>query len=95
MRFQPKTPQIAHPKPPETILLPGQVKRLTQWSKMRQKAILSAWQGVCSPRIAIKHMCLECCGEDRIVIHECADRCCPLWHFRPFRRKDKNDSPTP
>lgn len=72
--------------PPETALLPAQVKRLGHWGKSRHKALKRAWEGVCSPRAAIKLQCLDCCGEDEVAVSECADRCCPLWHFRPFQR---------
>lgn len=36
---------------------------------------------------AIKCQCLDCMGLDRQGISECGDRKCPLWKFRPFRKK--------
>jgi hypothetical protein len=68
-------------------LTAAQAKRLSHWSTSRHKAVKHSWQGVCSPRQAIRLQCLDCCGEDEKGVAECADRCCPLWHFRPFQRK--------
>lgn len=72
---------------------PGQVKRLDHWGKSRHKQLKRSWQGLCSPRVAIRLQCLDCCGEDEDAVGCCGDRCCPLWHFRPFQhRKEKNVS---
>jgi hypothetical protein len=46
-----------------------------------------AMSGRCSPRVAIKAQCLDCQGLDRQGVATCGDRCCPLWHFRPFQRR--------
>ena len=73
----------------ETILTPSQVKRLGQWGKTRRRAVESLYRGVGSPRKAIKYFCLDCVGEEIAAIRECGDRCCPLWHFRPFQEKAK------
>jgi hypothetical protein len=98
----PAAPRVAHSTPAASVpmrmenrsalpldgaLTPAQVKRLSQWGITRQKAVKRSWQGVCSPRAAIKVQCLDCCGEDERAITECGDRCCPLWHFRPFQRR--------
>lgn len=83
---------------PETILTPRQVERLARWSPKRQKLVKSLYQGVASPRMAIKAHCLECVGEDLDALRECADNCCPLFQFRPFRKcpagttKNKNQN---
>jgi hypothetical protein len=73
--------------PPGEPLTAAQVKRLAQWSPKRHSAIKRLWQGVGSRPLAVRMFCLECVGEDTSAITECADRCCPLWHFRPFQRK--------
>ncbi len=41
----------------------------------------------CSPRQAIKAMCIECMGMDRGEVARCTSYACPLWHFRPFQNK--------
>jgi hypothetical protein len=43
--------------------------------------------GQVSPRTAIKAQCLDCMGLDREGVAECRDQCCPLWHFRPYRKE--------
>lgn len=48
-----------------------------------------AMAGRCSPRMAIKAQCLDCQGLDREGVRSCGDRCCPLWHFRPFQRSSR------
>lgn len=73
--------------PLDTALSPSQVKRLNQWGITRRNGVKRAWSGHCSPRHAIKMQCLDCQGEDEQGIADCGDRCCPLWHFRPFQRK--------
>lgn len=74
---------------PEPVLTPSQVKRLTFWSKARQKAILSAWCRRSSPRMCIRLMCLECVGEDIEAIKGCVANTCPLWWHRPFVDRPK------
>jgi hypothetical protein len=70
----------------ETVLIPQQVKRIGQWSPKRQNLVKRCFSGGATRATAIKLMCLDCCGEDVSVVRECGDRCCPLWHFRPFQR---------
>jgi hypothetical protein len=72
--------------PQGEALTAAQAKRLSHWSTSRHKAVKRSWQGVCSPRQAIKLQCLDCCGEDEKGVAECADDCCPLRAFRPFQR---------
>ncbi len=43
--------------------------------------------GQVSPRMAIKAQCLDCMGLDREAVAGCADRKCPLWHFRPYQKR--------
>jgi hypothetical protein len=71
---------------------PSQVIRLGKWQQRHRKQLKRSWEGVCSPRQAIKLQCLDCCGEDTVAIKECGDRCCPLWKFRPFQPKERQDS---
>lgn len=76
----------------ESSLTPEQVKRLQWWTKPRHKAIKRAWRGVCSPRVAIKLQCLECCGEYQDAITGCTAMTCPLWKFRPFQTLSKKET---
>lgn len=69
-------------------LTPEQVKRLDWWGKSRHRALKRSWQGVCSPRVAIRLQCLECCGEDELAVTGCTSRTCPLWQFRPFQKRN-------
>ena len=36
---------------------------------------------------AIKAMCVECMGVDKVAVKECGSRLCPLWKFRPYQAK--------
>lgn len=78
--------QDKHPGAVETILTPSQVKRLGQWAPSRQGRLKRLFLGVSKSRKqAIQFQCLDCTGEDTKAITHCGDRCCPLWHFRPFQ----------
>jgi hypothetical protein len=69
------------------VLTPSQARRLTHWLPSRQNMIKRLWAGKGGRKLAINMQCLDCCGEDVESVRTCADRCCPLWHFRPFQRK--------
>jgi len=71
----------------QRALTPGQARRLGHWTRKRHKSLKRAWEGLCSPRQAIKLQCLECVGEDVPSITTCTAECCPLWHFRPYQHK--------
>jgi hypothetical protein len=71
----------------ETTLTPNQASRLERWSERRREPVKRAWQGLCSPRAAIKLFCLECTGEDVESVRLCPARTCPLWKYRPFQKK--------
>ena len=62
-------------------------KRLTQWLPSRHGMIKRLWSGGGGRKLAITMQCLDCCGEDVEAVRTCADRCCPLWHFRPFQHR--------
>jgi hypothetical protein len=68
-------------------LTPSQAKRLTQWLISRRNMIKRLWAGKGGRKLAINMQCLDCQGEDVDGVRTCGDRCCPLWHFRPFQRK--------
>jgi hypothetical protein len=36
----------------------------------------------------IEAQCLDCIGLDKDAIRNCGDRCCPLWHVRPYRNNE-------
>lgn len=81
------TPPSAPPSGLAAHLWPSYHQRLAQWGEKRKDAIKRVWQGVGSPRNAIKFQCLECAGECVEAITDCSDRFCPLWKFRPFQTK--------
>jgi hypothetical protein len=39
----------------------------------------------CTPRQAIKAMCLECVGWSQKEVELCPATACPLWDHRPFK----------
>ena len=80
------TPKKRPPRLPEGVLVPAQVKRIGTWGKSVSGLLKRCYLRQASPRQAIKAQCLDCCAEDKRAIRECADRCCPLWHFRPYQR---------
>lgn len=43
------------------------------------------FEGVTSPRQAIKAKCLDCSHHDRREISLCGVATCPLWAYRPFQ----------
>jgi hypothetical protein len=79
-------PKVA---PPSGPLTPAQARRLSQWGTLHRSLIQRCWAGKASPRQAIKAQCNECVGEDRQAVVECADRCCPLWRYRPYQESDR------
>lgn len=77
-----------HGNHPGAALLPAQVKRLNNWRPSRRNAIKRLWFGKGGRKLAIHMQCLDCCGEEVEAVRTCADRCCPLWRFRPFQQRD-------
>ena len=69
------------------VLTPTQVRRLAQWLPSRRNMLKRLWAGKGGRKLAINMQCLDCCGEDVESVRNCGDKCCPLWHFRPFQRK--------
>lgn len=52
------------------------------------KALFSRiFGGVGTRNQAIKAMCLECVGFDRLAVTDCTAYACPLWRYRPFQKK--------
>ena len=45
------------------------------------------YNGQAGARVAIKAMCLQCCGLDQPAITECTATECPLWGYRPYQPK--------
>lgn len=52
-----------------------------------QALLKRCFTGKCSPRTAIKGMCLECVGFERKAVTECTAYACPIWHFRPYQER--------
>ena len=75
--------------PPGRVLTPSEARRLAQWRPSRQNMIKRCWQGQAGRKLAITMQCLDCCGEDVAGVRTCGDRCCPLWHFRPYQHKER------
>jgi hypothetical protein len=76
--------------PEKQNFIPRGVRRLQVIKEMAPslyKLFSLVAAGKCSPRQAIKANCLDCQGLDRAGVATCGDRCCPLWHFRPFQKK--------
>ena len=48
--------------------------------------IQKAFDGVASPRQAIKAKCLDCGGFMRAEVAHCQVIHCPLWPYRPYQR---------
>ena len=67
------------------VLTPEQVQRLRNWNQSRRAQIKRLWARKGGRKLAIHMTCLDCCGEDSQAVGQCGDRCCPLWHFRPFQ----------
>lgn len=82
----PNASQVA-PEPPAAFqMTPAQASRLSRWGVRYRNSLRASWSGQASKRTAIQLQCLDCCGEDVEVIKTCADRCCPLWRYRPYQR---------
>lgn len=65
-------------------LTPSQSKRLANhWSPKHRPLVLRCWNRQAGPQGAIKCQCLDCQGGDLEAVRACADRCCPLWRYRP------------
>ena len=74
--------------PPKQAVWTPRSHRLLQTVAKEHRSRLALFQKVYEGRSeAIKAFCLTCQGFDETGIRERGDRCCPLWHFRPFRRK--------
>jgi hypothetical protein len=67
--------------------LKGLLDRRVPQSSMFRGVFDRVLAGSAPRSTAIKAMCLNCCGLDRIAVEECKDMLCPLWHHRPFQRK--------
>lgn len=60
-----------------------------QREKQVPQSLLATYQkSVKSKAAAIKSFCIECTGYDRKVVRDCSDTGCPLWHHRPYQKKD-------
>ena len=66
---------------------PRVAKRLSDMPVSARLGYIRAASGVASPRQAIKAFCYECCGYDRHAVTTCPARVCPLWPYRPGRRR--------
>ena len=77
----------ARPELPETILTPKQRVRLQSRGESVRNLFRKCFLKSAKPKQAIKAFCLDCMVEDKSAIGECGDRCCPLWHFRPYQKK--------
>lgn len=68
--------------------------RLATTPESARGHFVAAWSGKCSPRRAIKALCLECVGFDRQFIADCTAWACPLWNFRPYQHKTTSRAKT-
>jgi len=44
---------------------------------------------------SIEAKCYECCGYCVDGVKPCTIKGCPLWPYSPFRKTEKQDSPSP
>ncbi len=42
-----------------------------------------------SAAAGIKAKCIDCCCGQRVEVEKCSDVACPLWEYRPYRKKQK------
>lgn len=61
------------------------IQRREAAPKRYRKLHKNATDGKCSPRSAIRLMCLVCVGYQVNEVKLCTDRACPLFAYRPFR----------
>ena len=79
--------RVARSGLPESVLTPHQHKRLASRGESVRSLFRKCFLKSANPRQCIKAFCLDCMGEDKSAIGECGDRCCPLWHYRPYQKK--------
>ena len=84
---QPRPARRTRAKLAETSLTTKQANRLATRGESVRSVFRKCFLNSANPRQAIKAFCLDCMGEDKQAIGECGDRCCPLWHFRPYQQK--------
>lgn len=60
-------------------------KRLEDMPESYRANYLKAVEGKSRP-CAVKAMCLECMGWQRIEVKNCPSIACPLYNYRPYRR---------
>ena len=75
-------------------VLPGALRRLEvieRQNPARLALFTKIYQGRATRNQCIKGQCLDCMGFDSAAVRDCADRLCPLWCFRPFQRKQKQE----
>jgi hypothetical protein len=69
-------------------LTPRQARVVATAPQTAQKTLERAFQGLASPRQAIKAACLACTHFDRKEVGACPTEACPLWRYRPFQGKE-------
>ena len=79
--------KISQPRPTADFS-PAQLRRLHWMAQNRPRWVAlfrRVYNGLATPRQAIKAQCLDCVGCEQAAIRECADSACPLRRFRPFQ----------
>lgn len=83
--------QMLNPQPmentPEKDLTEKQNKNLGYCGQMFRGIVRRAYEGIASPRQAIKAKCIQCVCFDDVVnqIRDCNSTGCPLWQYRPYQ----------
>ena len=58
---------------------------LSSTSPMYRAVKERAYDGVASPRAAIRAFCLSCTGDSRNAVRDCTSYACPLREYRPYQ----------
>ena len=61
------------------------LKRVQDAPESCQGVLTKSYEGIASPRAAIKAFCLQCVGYKREDVASCGALACPLHQYRPFR----------
>jgi hypothetical protein len=74
------------------LIAAKRARRIETAPQSFRKLLARAMSGKCAPRMAIRAQCAECIGFDRQAISDCTAYACPLWHFRPYQKKQRRHS---
>jgi hypothetical protein len=73
---------------PEAQKRANRLKAISEDAPSKAKLFEKVFLGKASPRQAIKAMCCECLTFDVEAIRTCTAPACPLYAYRPFRKRE-------